>query len=534
MTDFEPLKPENNPTSNQALNNAGIPELGSNFERKLNWKGVAFIAVAFIVAGISLFWLTGGFSGKKPSAKDKQDEIVTIPEAPKKALPVSGTVANPNTGAPSTDTNLKVPDDSSLAIELRRKRTGVSLDANGQPVATNQATGAASTLAAAPDTDPTKIFYKQYGSNKTLSKFGLDVNDPVQSIIKRRAVDSGGVAIYLGGTFLPKGGPATIQYSNMEGPRTGVDNDLGKAVDSGQKDLQALTSVRAASAPTKSNTLDSLSSASSSPSANEIAASLLETNKREIEQINSDDSESTSRQLPLARQSSKANTIIDRSGDRKAINYPASLARNIPANPSLYLPQGTSIRCILQTLILSDLEGPTICNITEDVRSFDSTNVLIPKGSRVMGDYKSQQALSLDRVAIVWNRLITPDNIDIAINSPGTSPLGSMGVQAVVDNRIADRILPALFISLASDAFKIALIKNGPTVKKSYIDPTSGRVVISEEPFDSITVKNTEKLAEQQLASKLAVPARLSILQGTVINILTAQDLDFSTVYAAR
>jgi hypothetical protein len=125
MTDFDPNTAKNNLPPGQIIKEQGIPELGSNFERKLNWKGIAFIATALIVALISLFWATGGFSSKKSTNKDRQDEIVTIPEAPKKTVQAPATNAALNTGSGNLDGSAKMPlDDNTPAIELRRKRTG--------------------------------------------------------------------------------------------------------------------------------------------------------------------------------------------------------------------------------------------------------------------------------------------------------------------------------------------------------------------------------------------------------------------------
>lgn len=207
--------------------------------------------------------------------------------------------------------------------------------------------------------------------------------------------------------------------------------------------------------------------------------------------------------------------------------FPVNAARRVPLQASSYIPQGTALRCVLQTEVITDMSGPVQCNLTEDVFSFDASRVLLPKGTRVLGEYRRADG-SLDRVAIVWSRLITPANVDISVDSPGVTTLGAMGVPAYLDNRWADRFASALMVSLASDAFKIAVQKNAPTIETTTV--ANGVVTVTREPFDSVTVRNTERFVENDVASKMQIQPRLVIPQGSVVSILTAQDLNLSTV----
>jgi type IV secretory pathway VirB10-like protein len=530
MNEFEQTPQEDtlDPPS-KSLRAKEIPSLGVGLQNKINWKGVGFIGAILVIAGLALFWWRGGFSGKKPTVSAARDEIVNIPSAPKK-LPLVST-PKPPASAPE-EKAVNIADDNAIAIELRRKRTG-QIDVNGKPI-----TGAQGAVASTGDLDPNKIIYKQYGSNKSISKNAVELmNDPAQSLVKRRALDSGGVGIFLGGAFLPKSGPSTSQYANLEASKGGlVGGGLQPDTSSSNKPvkLQGDATKSGTTGGASSSNLAAYNTSGLSNTNQQLISDIINTNNREKELVNNElPSQSDAKQAPQNDRLPQSSTNYKLS-DSQTKAYPASLARSVPINPSLYMAQGTAIRCVVQTMIISDLDGPTMCNVAEDIRSFDSKYVLIPKGSRVMGEYKAQSELSLDRIAIVWKRLITPDNIDIAIDSSGTNLLGAIGVEAGVDNRIPERILPALFISLFTDAFKIALIKNAPTVKRSYIDPASGRVVAVEDTFNSTTVNNADSFVQQQLANKLKVPARLTVLQGKLVNILTVQDLDFSNVYAWR
>ncbi|MEI9902967.1 MAG: TrbI/VirB10 family protein [Asticcacaulis sp.] len=53
--------------------------------------------------------------------------------------------------------------------------------------------------------------------------------------------------------------------------------------------------------------------------------------------------------------------------------------------PSKVVPQGAVIPAVLETAINSDLPGYTRAIVSQDIRSFDGSTVLIPRGSRLVG-----------------------------------------------------------------------------------------------------------------------------------------------------
>ncbi len=204
------------------------------------------------------------------------------------------------------------------------------------------------------------------------------------------------------------------------------------------------------------------------------------------------------------------------------------LARKIPMNPSLFILQGTSIRCVMETMVVSDVSGPTLCVVSEPIRSSNGLKILIPKGSKVIGDYEKTSSTQ-ERVPIIWTRLITPDNIDIALNSIGTTSLGVTNAPASVDKRWGERLFTATLISLGIDAFAWKVVDNLP--KKSKTTIVDNTLIKEEVDFDSIAVKNARSFTEEELKKSLAIPYRLVINQGTIGSIFVARDLDFSNVY---
>ena len=122
------------------------------------------------------------------------------------------------------------------------------------------------------------------------------------------------------------------------------------------------------------------------------------------------------------------------------------------ANPSNTIVQGTMIQAAMETALDSSLPGQTRAVVSEDVFSVDGSRRLIPRGSRLIGRYRSGADIAQRRVTIAWDRIILPDNQTIQISSFGGDELGRSGVTGFVDTRFDERFGSAALISLISAA----------------------------------------------------------------------------------
>ena len=59
-------------------------------------------------------------------------------------------------------------------------------------------------------------------------------------------------------------------------------------------------------------------------------------------------------------------------------------------NPDTLLVRGTYIRCVLETRIITDVDGFTSCIVTEPVYSINGHKLLLPKGSKALGRYQGE------------------------------------------------------------------------------------------------------------------------------------------------
>ncbi|RIA37419.1 type IV secretion system protein VirB10 [Hephaestia caeni] len=104
-----------------------------------------------------------------------------------------------------------------------------------------------------------------------------------------------------------------------------------------------------------------------------------------------------------------------------------------PVSPHV-VQAGNIIAAALITGISSDLPGQVTAQVTQNV--YDSPTgriLLIPQGSRLIGDYDSQVAHGQRRVLLAWSRLILPDGRSITLDR---LPAGDAAGYAGLEDRV--------------------------------------------------------------------------------------------------
>jgi len=111
---------------------------------------------------------------------------------------------------------------------------------------------------------------------------------------------------------------------------------------------------------------------------------------------------------------------------------PSTSLNRIEAPVSPYVLQaGSVIAAALITGIRSDLPGQISAQVTQNL--YDSPTgriLLIPQGSKLVGEYDSQISFGQNRVLLAWDRLILPDGRSLALDRlPGADASGFAGLQ---------------------------------------------------------------------------------------------------------
>jgi type IV secretion system protein VirB10 len=178
------------------------------------------------------------------------------------------------------------------------------------------------------------------------------------------------------------------------------------------------------------------------------------------------------------------------------------------ANRSMTVPQGTMIQAVLETGFNSTQPGFARAVVSRDVRSFDGTNVLIPRGSKLIGEYRSDVAQGQKRALISWTRLIRPDGMTIAMDSPAVDTVGRGGVPASVNTHFMARLGDALLQSTIGIGSALAQRRvTGPVV---------------------VLPGNSTGAATQLAPASSSYTPTLTVRAGKSISVFVAHDLDFS------
>jgi type IV secretion system protein VirB10 len=181
-------------------------------------------------------------------------------------------------------------------------------------------------------------------------------------------------------------------------------------------------------------------------------------------------------------------------------------------NTGSTIAQGTVIPAILETALDSDLPGFTRAVVSRDVLSFDGRRVLVPRGSRVVGQYRNAQALGASRAFVIWTRILRSDGASIQIGSSGADELGRAGLAGRVDRHFLERFGGSILLSVVNAGLTAAA------------GAPSAQVVISSPQDANSVASSASSGSSNNISPTIRVP------QGTAIRIFVARDLDFSSV----
>jgi type IV secretion system protein VirB10 len=184
------------------------------------------------------------------------------------------------------------------------------------------------------------------------------------------------------------------------------------------------------------------------------------------------------------------------------------------ANPSMTVPQGYLIPAVLETGFDSTKAGYARAVVSRDVRGFDGKRVLIPRGSRLIGQSEAAIARGQNRAVITWLRLVRPDGMTISLDSPAVDPAGRVGVAASVNTH---------FLARVGDA----LLQSGFAVGQAIAGRAASGTVV-------VVGGNAATAGNQLFAPTTNYVPTLNVPAGKSISVFVAHDLDFSAAGPGR
>jgi type IV secretion system protein VirB10 len=213
----------------------------------------------------------------------------------------------------------------------------------------------------------------------------------------------------------------------------------------------------------------------------------------------------------LAAQEGPAREATELDQLRRGSSIGQARAAHLP-DRNFLIVAGANIPCILQTAMDTTTPGYVSCLIPRDVLSDNGAVVLMEKGTKVLGEYRSSLRQGQRRLFVLWTRAVTPAGVAIALGSPAADPVGRAGFDGEIDTHFWDRFGGALLLSIVDDGVAAVAGQNSSAN-------------VTRLPSDAAGIA---------LQNSINIPPSLRKAQGSEVSIFVAQDFDFSGVYGLR
>ncbi|WP_197940733.1 TrbI/VirB10 family protein [Sphingomonas sp. HMP6] len=181
-----------------------------------------------------------------------------------------------------------------------------------------------------------------------------------------------------------------------------------------------------------------------------------------------------------------------------------------PASPNI-LQAGAVIPAALITGIRSDLPGQITAQVTENI--YDSPTgriLLVPQGTRIIGQYDNGVGFGQRRILLVWNRLILPNGRSIVLErQPGADAEGFAGLEDGVDYHWWDLAKAAALSTLLGVGAELATDQNDRLIG-----------AIRDGAQDTIN-----DAGQQIVRRQLNVQPTLTIRPGFPVRVIVTRDL---------
>ena len=189
-------------------------------------------------------------------------------------------------------------------------------------------------------------------------------------------------------------------------------------------------------------------------------------------------------------------------------------AKQVP-HPEATIVSGEMIHATLNVASNSDLPGMVTATVSSPAYSYTGDNELIPRGSRLIGQYSSAVLQGQDRIFIMWNRLVLPNGTSVDINSPDTDQIGQAGEPADYINRH--------FWSRFGESILLSILSAGV----SNVDVQGGDQYNSAQAYRMGIADSLQASATGSLQQTISTKPTLVRYQGSMINVFIAHDLSF-------
>jgi type IV secretory pathway VirB10-like protein len=136
---------------------------------------------------------------------------------------------------------------------------------------------------------------------------------------------------------------------------------------------------------------------------------------------------------PAQRKDSAAES--DRKEETKSLAAAPVRAAAAATGKNYVLFEGTVLETVLINRLDGQMAGPIECLLSNDVYSHDRQHLLIPAGSKLLGETRKVESLGQSRLAVSFHRLLMPDGYSVSLDHfQGLNQIGDAGLRDQINN----------------------------------------------------------------------------------------------------
>jgi type IV secretion system protein VirB10 len=139
--------------------------------------------------------------------------------------------------------------------------------------------------------------------------------------------------------------------------------------------------------------------------------------------------------FPVPARNDSAETTKDRKEEAKNPAAVSATSASAAAGKTYVLFEGTILETVLINRLDGGFAGPVECLLSTDVYSNDRQHLLIPAGSKLLGETKKVDTFGQTRLAVVFHRVLMPDGYSVSLDQfKGLNQIGDTGLRDQVNN----------------------------------------------------------------------------------------------------
>lgn len=174
--------------------------------------------------------------------------------------------------------------------------------------------------------------------------------------------------------------------------------------------------------------------------------------------------------------------------------------------------EGTVLESVLTNRLDGSFSGPVNCMLTANIYSRNGQHLLIPQGTRALGEVKRVSNFGQNRLAVVFHRLIMPDGYSVSLDQfQGMNQIGETGLR----DKVNHHYMQVFGISLAI----------GAIAGLAQADTHSGIYQSSADAYRQGFAESLSQSSLRILDRYLNILPTVTIREGHRVKIYLADDL---------